>query len=81
MTPREEVFMLIQSAIAGQCIADALPALVDALAGFAGYIADSPADAEIIIEELVPDLKRAMRENWREIQRARRSTNGSPARR
>lgn len=70
-TPRDEVFARIQVAIAGHRIEDALPAFVDAFAGLAGYTADSPDEADMLIDALMPEVKRAIRENWDEIERAR----------
>jgi hypothetical protein len=58
------LYLQLQTLLAGHSTKDALQALCDSLSSVAGFAVDDLATAEQLIDELAPDIKKTIRENW-----------------
>jgi hypothetical protein len=71
-------YLAIQLALVGVRSDIALGALSDCFAAVLAFSADTPAEAEQLLDELCPDIKRNIRENWAAGQPARDRRDRTP---
>lgn len=74
---RWQNYMLVQTAIAGLRTDAALVACIDATSGVLGFASTSVEEADRLVEAIVGDLKKSIRDNW-EYTREARARAGVP---
>lgn len=80
ITPgRDAAHRALQQAIGGKFkIDDGMAATMDLLAEIVGMSFDTVAEADSCIEKIASDLKTTVRDNWRELEWARRLLRNQP---
>ncbi len=80
ITPgREAARIAINHAIGGKfSIGDAMCGSIDALAQIVGASHDTIEQADACIDNIASDLRQAIRENWQEMEWARRLVRSAP---